>query len=415
MKINTEKILSHLEELYQCGAREDGTYTRMAYSEEDIAGREKFMGYFRELGLTPVVDEAGNLIVRLEGEDPALPAIMTGSHLDTVPDGGKYDGVLGCVAGLAVCEALIESGRRLKHPLEVIVFTDEEGFRFGSGLLGSSALCGEDPLVSGDDMDMYGMTREEVMKSYGINPEEIMKASRAKDSVHCFIELHVEQGASLYKSRTPVGVVSSIAGVSRYELTVKGEANHAGSTMMCDRKDALVTASKFISHVPEIVKECGSEYTVATVGTMKVNPNSVNVIPGICTFNLEIRDQSNETIELTEKKLKAYFDKLCEEGGNECSFERLSYHEPAPMSDWVKGAIEESVKELGIDYTVIPSGAFHDSLIMTSVFPTGMIFVPSEKGISHSRYELTLDEDIERGAETLLKAILKVDNMNLSC
>lgn len=148
---------------------------------------------------------------------------------------------------------------------------------------------------------------------------------------------------------------------------------------------------------------------------MKVTPNSVNVIPGVCTFNLEIRDQSNETIELTEKKLKAYFEQVCEEGSNEYSFERLSYHEPAPMSDWVKGAIEESVKELGIDYTVIPSGAFHDSLIMTSVFPTGMIFVPSERGISHSRYELTLDEDIERGAETLLRAILKVDNMNLSC
>lgn len=187
MEIKLERILSRLEELYQCGAAADGTYTRMAYSPEDVKGRETFMGYFRKLGLEPRMDAAGNLIVRLEGEDPGLPAIMTGSHLDTVPDGGKYDGVVGCVAGLEVCETLLENGRRLKHPLEVIVFTDEEGFRFGSGLLGSSAICGEQLHVSGTDLDLNGQARSEVMKAYGIDVSGVSKAQRPKDSIHCFL------------------------------------------------------------------------------------------------------------------------------------------------------------------------------------------------------------------------------------
>ena len=287
MKVNIERIHSRLEEIYQCGRKEDGTFTRMAYSPEDVKGRETFMNYFRKLGIEPRVDEAGNIHARLEGEDPSLPAILTGSHLDTVPDGGKYDGVVGCVSGLEAVETLVENGKKLRHPLEVIVFTDEEGFRFGSGLLGSGAICGQDLDIRETDLDLP-------------------KARIRPEDVHCFIELHVEQGASLYKSKTPIGVVSSIAGVSRYEITITGEANHAGSTIMADRKDALVAASRFIAQVPEVVKANGNDYTVATVGTIKVQPNSVNVVPGSCTFNLEIRDQDAAVIECIEKNAKAY-------------------------------------------------------------------------------------------------------------
>ena len=412
MKVNIERIHSRLEEIYQCGKKEDGTFTRMAYSPEDVKGRETFMNYFRKLGIEPRVDEAGNIHARLEGEDPTLPAIMTGSHLDTVPDGGKYDGVVGCVSGLEAVETLIENGKKLRHPLEVIVFTDEEGFRFGSGLLGSSAICGQELDIRESDVDLYGNRRSDVIKSYGITVADAPKAKIDPKDVHCFMELHVEQGASLYKSKTPIGVVSSIAGVSRYEIVITGEANHAGSTIMADRKDALVAASKFIAQVPEIVRENGNEYTVATVGTIKVQPNSVNVVPGSCVFNLEIRDQHAEVIECIEKKTREYLDQVCKEMGEEYSFTQISYHEPAPMSEWVKGAIEKAVQEMGVDYRVVPSGAFHDSLIMTGVFPTGMIFVPSVDGISHSRYEFTEDADIEQGAQLLLNTILEVDNMD---
>lgn len=412
MKVNIERIHSRLEEIYQCGKKEDGTFTRMAYSPEDVKGRETFMNYFRKLGIEPRVDEAGNIHARLEGEDPTLPAIMTGSHLDTVPDGGKYDGVVGCVSGLEAVETLVENGKKLRHPLEVIVFTDEEGFRFGSGLLGSSAICGQELDIRESDVDLYGNRRSNVIKSYGITVADAPKAKIDPKDVHCFMELHVEQGASLYKSKTPIGVVSSIAGVSRYEIVITGEANHAGSTIMADRKDALVAASKFIAQVPEIVRENGNEYTVATVGTIKVQPNSVNVVPGSCVFNLEIRDQHAEVIECIEKKTREYLDQVCKEMGEEYSFTQISYHEPAPMSEWVKGAIEKAVQEMGVDYRVVPSGAFHDSLIMTGVFPTGMIFVPSVDGISHSRYEFTEDADIEQGAQLLLNTILEVDNMD---
>lgn len=415
VEIDVKKVISHLEELYQCGAQEDGTYTRMAYSEEDIKGRQLFANYFKELGMEVRTDKAGNMIARLEGTDSSLPAIMMGSHLDTVPDGGKYDGVLGCVAGLAICETLIQSGQKLNHPVEVVVFTDEEGFRFGSGMLGSCAMCGKELEVSENDLDMYGVTRSQVMKSYDIEVSELSKAARGKESVHCFLELHVEQGASLYKSNTPIGIVSSIAGVSRHEIVVTGKANHAGSTRMTDRKDALVAAAQLIANVPEMVKRLGNEFTVATVGTIKVTPNSVNVIPESCTFHLEIRDQYATIIQSIEEKIKGEMEEICKEGDMSCSFKQISYHDPEPMTGWVTSLIEKAVKELAIEYEVIPSGAFHDSLIMASVFPTGMIFVPSVEGISHSREELTHTEDIKRGLEVLLKTVLEADNMNISC
>lgn len=414
MKANGKRVVSRLEELYQCGKKEDGTYTRMAFSAEDVKGRELFASWAEDLGMACRVDEAGNLIARMEGKQD-LPAILMGSHLDTVPDGGKYDGVLGCVGGLEVCETFKEEGYVPNHPLEVIVFTDEEGFRFGKGLTGSSAICGQDPDVSDAEPDIYGEARGKVMESYGITSKDMLKAAKDPASVHGFIELHVEQGARLYKAGIPVGVVSSIAGVNRYDITVTGEANHAGSTAMADRKDALVAAAGFIHKVPEITAEYGNEFTVATVGTIKVTPHSVNVIPGTCTFSLEIRDQDASLMTLIEEKLRELLKEICEKYGVTHTFTPTSFHEPAPMSDWVKGNIEQAVKELGIDYTVIPSGAFHDSLIMTSVFPTGMIFVPSENGISHSRYEYTKDEDIQKGCDVLLKTVLNVDNMTGSC
>lgn len=413
MEIQVKKVLAHLEEIYQCGAKNDGTFTRMAYSDEDQKGREVFRGYFEQMGIPTRTDAAGNLIARLEGQDPSLPSILVGSHLDTVPDGGKYDGALGCVAGVGVCEALVESGYRLKHPLEVIVFTDEEGFRFGSGLLGSSAICGEDPGISPDDLDMYGRTRKEVFGKCGMDTQQILEAKREKETIHCFLELHIEQGGILDKKKIPVGIVSSIAGVSRYEITIKGEANHAGSTIMEDRKDALVTAARFIADVPETVKRFGNPYTVATVGTIKVSPNSVNVVPGTCTFHLEIRDQHAEVMQTIEQQLKDNIEKLCRETGEEFTWEQISFHAPAPMHEKVKQAIETAAQKQNIEHMEIPSGAFHDSLLMTGCFPTGMIFVPSKNGISHSRYEFTEEQDIKYGCDVLMQTILEVDNMQI--
>lgn len=413
MKIDIKKVMSRLEDIYACGRQEDGTHTRMAFSEEDVNARKLFVKWAEEIGMTHRMDSAGNLIVRMNGKDNTLPVIIMGSHLDTVPDGGKYDGVLGCIGSLAVCEAMREADYTPEHPIEVIVFTDEEGFRFGKGLLGSAAICGQDPDIDDTESDIYGNPRGKVMASYGITSAGVSAARKERDSVHCFVELHVEQGGTLDKTKTSIGVVSSIAGVNRYKVTVIGEANHAGSTTMEDRKDALVAAAGFINRIPEITVQYGNRFTVATVGTIKVTPHSVNVIPGTCTFSLEIRDQSSEVMDLMEMKLREEIDTICEKYGVSYTFTKTSSHEPAPMCEWVKELIDDSVNELGYKYMTIPSGAFHDALIMAGTFPTGMIFVPSVNGISHSSDEFTLVEDIEKGCNVLLETIKKADKKYL--
>lgn len=409
MKIQT--IQDRIEAIYNCGAQPDGTHTRMVFSPEDIQGRALFFSYFEAIGITPYMDAAGNLIARLEGENPDLPAIITGSHLDTVPDGGKFDGVVGCLCGLAVCEELIEKGEKLKHPLEVIVFTDEEGFRFGSGMLGSCSFCGVESHFSEADLDIYGESRDQVMASYGIETKNLEKAKREANSVHCFIELHVEQGASLDKAGLPIGVVSSIAGVSRYEISVFGEANHAGSTKMCDRKDAFVASAKFVAQLPQLVKDLGNDFTVATVGTMKLTPNSVNVIPGKAQFHLEIRDQGESMIREIATSAEKMLREICQEGEFSFEFKEISCHAPQFMAKPVMDAIEAQAQQLGYPYDIMPSGAFHDALQMSECFPTGMIFLPSISGISHAREENTAFSDIEKGANLLLRSIVALDKL----
>lgn len=409
MKIDVNSLLRRIDEIYACGAKEDQTHTRMAYSPEDRKGRELFLSYADKLGLAHRMDEAGNLFVLLEGRYSSLPSILIGSHLDTVPDGGKYDGVLGCLAGLGVLEAYIYAGERPDHTIEAVVYTDEEGFRFGKGLLGSSVICGINPNICEEELDIYGESRGSVMGGFGCKISDVMKGKRKKESVCCALELHIEQGASLDRHKTPIGVVSSIAGVNRYEITVTGEANHAGSTAMADRKDALVAASAFICQVPEVVSQWGNAFTVATVGTIRVAPHSVNVIPGTCTFSLEIRDQDERVMDRIEAELRKLLEKICQQWGEAYEWEKTSCHPPAPMTEWVTDRIVETVKELGYSYEVLPSGAFHDSLIMSSVFPTGMIFVPSVGGISHASTEFTKKEDIEKGCDVLLQAVREID------
>lgn len=408
MRIDTKKLMERVEEIYNCGKQEDGSFSRVAYSPQDIRGREKFVSYFKALGIEPVIDKAGNIIARLEGKNPDLPAIVIGSHLDTVPDGGKYDGVLGCLGGLGVCEAVVKSGQRMEHPLEVIVFTDEEGARFGSGMTGSAAFCGMPPDFADSDIDIYGMNRGGVFESFGIRADSLAQAERRPGTVRCFIELHIEQGSSLYKNNVPVGVVTSIAGVKRYEVVVMGESNHAGSTMMPDRKDSLVAAARFISAIPDIVAEHGGEFTVATVGTIRVEPGSVNVIPGVCVFSLEIRDQSQEMMDTIERLLRERLKKDCRWLTH--SFRQIASHDAAPMTDWVMESIRDACEKQGCAYQTMPSGAFHDSLLISARFPTGMIFIPSVGGISHSPREFSTAADIEKGCDVLLRTVLIIDN-----
>ena len=417
MKTDGARVVARLEEIYRCGELSDGSHSRLAFSKEDQKGREALARHFRDVGIEPFVDPAGNMIARLEGQEP-LPSLLIGSHLDTVPNGGKYDGALGCVAGLEVVETLLASRTRLRHPLEVVVFADEEGARFGSGMIGSSAFSGASLAnFSLNATDKEGIRRRDALATWGLNvgdsgdgdkgTQELGKAARKKETVHCCLELHIEQGGGLFKARVPIGVVTTIAGVKRCEIVVRGQMNHAGSTLMEDRKDALTAAARFIASVPDVVRAHGGEYSVATVGTIAVTPNAVNVIPGSCTFSLEIRDRELAVMERIEEELRCALTKAAE--GFDCDFRPISSHSPVSMNAGVQGAIVEACENEGYAYKLMPSGAFHDSLMLAGAFPCGMIFIPSVNGISHSPEEFSTEEDIQRGCDVLLRSVLRLD------
>lgn len=406
----SKRIQDRLEEIYECGKQVDGTHSRLAFSKEDWKGRRIFKEYLELLGLSPYVDPAGNLIARYRGKNDKLPAILLGSHMDTVPNSGKYDGVLGCIGALEVVEALSESGEHLEHPLEIIVFADEEGIRFGKGLQGSSAISGASlDNFSSEDLDEEGARREDILRECGIEFSDMKQAMKQKESVHCFLELHIEQGKALEKHNKTIGIITAIAGVKRYEITVFGESNHSGSTRMEDRKDALAAAAAFISAVPETIKKYGSEYSVATVGKIRVLPNAVNVIPGICTFCLEIREQLQEQLDTLEQKLFQFMEEVCKQRKVTYTVEPIAAYAPAPMNPQIQKVIQRICDRDNIGYDSMPSGAFHDAMFMTRAFPSGMLFIPSRNGISHSPEEYSAPEDIQTGCELLLKTVKILD------
>ncbi|MDR2156783.1 MAG: Zn-dependent hydrolase [Clostridiales Family XIII bacterium] len=408
-KIDARRIADRLDAIYECGGRDDGTHARIAYSPEDRRGREVFSEFSRRLGLSLREDPAGNLIARREGR-VREPAILIGSHLDTVEDGGKYDGAYGCVAALEVAEALAAADFVTEHPIEIIVFADEEGVRFGNGMYGSSAFSGgEMSAFHDDDLDAEGVGRREVLSAFGVDVSRSGEAVRSRAGVHAFIEPHVEQGNNLNRAGHSVGVVSSIAGVLREEITIRGEANHAGATMMKDRCDALATAAVCIAKLPDLVAAHGEKYSVATVGRIDVVPNAVNVIPGLCRFTLEVRDGDEAVMERIERAFWAELARAVSASGATAERRELARHAPARMNAWVRAKIGLACAACGYDYSTLPSGAFHDALQMAKRFPTGMIFVPSVGGVSHSRMEQTRPEDLKAGAEVLLRTILELD------
>lgn len=411
---NILRVKQRLDALYACGEQSDGSHTRMAFSHEDQKGRRLFQSWFHELGIKTKTDAAGNLIAKMPGKNNNLPSIILGSHLDTVPDGGKYDGALGCVAGLEVCQKLSENGLVTDHPIEVIVFSDEEGFRFSEGLAGSSAFCGKQLKLSPDDLDFSGLRREAVYQDAGISLAEIHEAERKRESVHCCLELHIEQGSSLYLKQLPLGIVSTIAGVQRTEVRIKGEANHSGSTRMSERKDALVAASSLIASIPERVLKLGNEYTVATVGTIKVEPSAVNVIPGECTFSLEVRDQNETVIQNLISDIRLEINRMAQSGRFETDWREISYHKPMPMNEELRQVILSCARFMSLPHEVIPSGAFHDSLLLAEHFPTAMIFVASVEGKSHCKEEYSEPENIEKGIDLLLATVIAADQKEFS-
>ncbi len=404
INVNQQRIEKRIAELAQFGKDANGKGYRVAYTKGDIEGRTYFMGLMRNAGLDVSVDNAGNIIGKRKGKDNLLKPIAFGSHIDMVPDGGNYDGCVGSIGALELIEILNENKIITKHPLELIIFSNEEG-----GTDGSAAMAGNFSLDALKLKTQSGLTIGEGLKAIGGNPDLIKAAARNKGDLAAFVELHIEQGGLLEKQKLQIGVVEGIVGIEHWEVTVEGFANHAGTTPMNMRSDALLAAAKFIIAVNEETTKIEGRQ-VGTVGKIAALPGAFNVIPGKVNLGLEIRDLNYEKIWQLFKAIEQRSKAIEAASGTHFTFNyQNNASKPALTNKSIQDKIVVAAKSLGLTYQYMQSGAGHDSQEMAMITPVGMIFVPSVGGISHSPKEFTKGIDMANGANVLLKTILAID------
>jgi N-carbamoyl-L-amino-acid hydrolase len=408
LRINGARLRRHLEELSVFGRPAGGTFddgvSRVAYSDADVAGRAYVMRLMEAAGLKPRIDAAGNIFARRAGSDNSVKAVLFGSHIDSVPNGGNFDGDLGSLSAIEVIQTLQEAGVTTRRPLEVVVWQNEEGVAFNNGLAGSRAAAGE--WEPGEiDTIWNGVKKSDALRKIGGAPDKLASARSPKGTYDSYIELHIEQGGTLEAAGIPVGVVDGIVAIHRYDVEVRGFANHAGTTPMPDRHDALVAASHLVIAVNEIVRrEPGRQ--VGTVGQLIVTPNAPNVVPGVVRFTVELRDLSAEKIQRLGDEIRARARQIAEQTRTEIDMKPAARHDASLATPEVQKSIEAACGKLGLQFRHLPSGAGHDAQPMSTLFPMGMIFVPSVAGISHSPKELTKWEDCANGANVLLQTVL---------
>jgi allantoate deiminase len=410
MNINSERLWNHLFKLSEIGRNDDGGVTRLSFTETERTAKNLVSSFMIEAGLKVREDEIGNLIGRKEGKNETNPVVMTGSHIDSVINGGNFDGPAGVLTAIEALQTMNEQGIVTDSPIEVIAFTDEEGARFSTGMLGSLALTGQ---LSIDELyyakDQNNITIAEAMKIGGLDPELIGKAKRNPGEIKAYVELHIEQGKVLENANAPVGIVSGIVGVDWYRLTLKGEAGHAGTTPMGLRKDPLAASAKIISYAEELAKK--EKSAVVTVGQMNVKPGGINIIPGEVELTFDIRDISKNNMDKLFNLLKGYINDVCKDREIEWSIVELHSLNPAPSSEKIVKSIEESFADTGLKLIQLNSGAGHDAMVMAGITDMGMIFVRSKDGISHNPKEWTEKEDLGMGAEVLYKTLLKLSKV----
>ncbi len=414
--VNGNRLRQHLEALSVFGRPPGGNFadgvSRVAYSDADVRGRAYVIDLMKAAGLEPRIDPAGNIIGRRAGSDPALTPILLGSHIDSVPNGGNFDGDAGSLGAIEVVQTLNERGVATRHPLEVAIWANEEGVAYGIGLSGSRAAAGKFDSAELDQV-WNGVKLADAIRNIGGHPERIQEVKRAPGSFRCYLELHIEQGGELDKAAVPIGVVEGIVSIDRYEAVIQGFANHAGTTPMPDRKDALLAAARLTLAVHDLVtREPGRQ--VGTVGQLTVTPNAPNVIPGLVRHTIELRDLSSEKIARLADALQARAQEIAAETRTQVQITLTSHHEGAIATPEMQAAIETAATRLGLKTLRLPSGAGHDAQMMALSGPVGMIFVPSVGGISHSPKEFTRWEDCARGANVLLHTVLLIDRSRAS-
>lgn len=427
--IRPERLHERLEALGRIGRLQTGGISRWPFSAEHRAAARLVAGWMREAGMAAGVDAAGNLIGVLPGREP-LPPIAAGSHIDTVPDGGMFDGALGCLAALECAQAVADSGERPRHPLVVIAFADEEGNAFGQGCLASRCLVGEVPperwgeLQGRDGRSLARSVAEfgraglpawdpawlsrpqgDVVGGAGL-PASLRE--RFPAGLRAFLELHVEQGPELDRQGLPLAVVEGIAGMSRATFTFEGQANHAGTTPMDLRQDALWGASEFVLGVRRLAEGTGKR-AVGTVGVLQVYPGATNVVPGRVALRVELRSADEALLAELRARAEALGAECAARNRLRFTAEAWDHAEAQPLDPEVRAVIVAAARDLGVEPVDLPSWAGHDSKVMAPFVPTGMLFVPSRGGYSHSPREFTPPESIETGAAVLLRAIERLD------
>lgn len=378
--------------------------TRLAYSDADRAGRDYVLGLMRAAKLDVSIDAAGNLVGRLDGSNHVeLPPLVIGSHIDSVPEGGNYDGDVGSISAIEIAQFLTENRLLLRHPLQVIIFQNEEG-----GLIGSRALSGQLTEKELDLVSRSGKTIAEGIRFIGGDPSRLESVRRKRGDIAAYVELHIEQGGILDSEKIDIGVVTGIVGINWWDVTIEGFANHAGTTPMNRRQDAMLAAGRFIDLVNRTVTSVPGRQ-VGTVGRIQALPGAPNVIPGKVTLSLELRDLDAAKIRMLFEKIREGADQIGVATGTKFTYKPINENVPALTSELIQQRITEAGKDLGLTTKLMPSGAGHDAQDMALLGPMGMIFVPSVGGISHSPQEFSRPADIINGANVLLHTLLKLD------
>ncbi len=403
--ISIERLRNDLRELSEIGKNEtDGGVYRMAFNAADMEGKNWLEARMRDAGLETRRDGACNIIGRMEGENPDTPVLVVGSHIDTVPCAGILDGTLGVLTGLECLRTLVESGSKPACPIELIAFSDEEG-RFG-GMFGSQSFAG---LVTPDTLnmatDLNGVKLADAMADHGLDPWLALEARRDPARLAGYLELHIEQGPVLSEALEQVGVVVAITGLFKWTITLTGEPNHAGTTPMEMRRDAFMGVADFAHELPRILDENGSEVSRATIGRVELLPGSANTVPGEARFSIDVRD-TDETvmIELADAIRKA-LTAISRRRRLTFAYETESWIHPVDCHPGMVCQVEKAARDCGVRYRRMASGAAHDAQIVSTICPVAMIFVPSKGGRSHSPAEWTAWDDIEAGANVMLRTL----------
>ncbi len=412
--INERRLIRDLNAISKIGIGSGGSVTRLVFSVKDLRSRQLLIHLLRQAGLKIHIDRVGNIFGRLEGRNPGAPAVLVGSHLDTVVQGGKFDGTVGVVGALEAVRTLREQNVALSSPVEVVCFVGEESSRFGYSTLGSSLLAGE---ISMEDLthavDRDGTKLGDILSSMGIYWENLASLRRDPASLKAYLELHIEQGPILEAKKKKIGVVTSIAAPTRFRAVFTGQADHSGTTPMEMRKDALVAAAHLIIAIEEVClnfSQLEKGRVVGTVGAIKIEPGVINAIPGKAELSVDVRSIKAEAKDHVTKLVKGKAKEIARARKVGVEFLPIRDETPVELDREIGVLLEEICKDKGLPYEVMPSGAGHDAMQLAKITRAGMIFVPSMRGISHSPMEWTSPKDICLGTQVLLDTIMRVAN-----